>query len=168
MKIVSDYPEVATLEDHLLSITAAIEAFEPQRVAVDSLSALERVATPDAFRKFAVSLSAYLKHHGITSLLTSTTPTFLGGASHTEAHLSTVTDLIILLRHTEIGGELRRGLTVLKMRGSRHDHDVREFTVDATGMHLGTPYERTFGITSDIGILRPSTLDEASTDADEP
>lgn len=169
LKIVSAYPEVATLEDHLLAITATIEAFAPQRIAVDSLSALERVATPDAFRKFAVSLSAYLKHHRITSLLTSTTPTFLGGASHTEAHLSTVTDLIILLRHTEIGGELRRGLTVLKMRGSRHDHDVREFTVDATGMHLGRAYERAFGITTDSSVLPRNVLADrkAEAEADE-
>jgi len=160
LKIVSSYPEVATLEGHLLSISAAIEAFAPQRIALDSLSALQRVATRDGFRKFAVSLSAYLKHNGITSLMTSTTPTFLGGASHTEAHLSTITDLIILLRHTEFGGELRRGLTVLKMRGSRHDHDVREFTVNETGMHLGLPYERPFGITKDSEALRPSTLAE--------
>ncbi len=167
LKIVSDYPEVATLEDHLLAITAEIETFKPQRIAIDSLSALERVATPDSFRKFAVSLSAYLKHHQVTSLLTSTTPTFLGGASPNEASLSTVTDLIILLRHTEIGGELRRGLTVLKMRGSRHDHDVREFTVAENGMTLGAPYETPFGLTKEIGVLRPSTLDEAEAEADE-
>ncbi|MDZ7706876.1 MAG: circadian clock protein KaiC [Trueperaceae bacterium] len=167
LKVVSDYPEVATLEDHLLAITAEVETFKPQRIAIDSLSALERVATPDSFRKFAVSLSAYLKHHGITSLLTSTTPTFLGGASPNEAHLSTVTDLIILLRHTEIGGELRRGLTVLKMRGSRHDHGVREFTVDENGMTLGAPYETPFGLTKEIGVLRPSTLDVTDAEVDE-
>lgn len=166
LKIVSDYPEVATLEDHLVVITSAIEAFAPQRVAVDSLSALERVAAPGAFRKFAVSLSAYLKHHGITSLLTSTTPTFLGGASHNEADLSTVTDLIMLLRHIEIGGELRRGLTVLKMRGSRHDHDVREFTVDATGMRIGSSYERAFGITEGVAVLTRDTPGDPSTEAD--
>ncbi len=170
LDIVSDYPEVATLEDHLVAITSAIEAFGPQRVAVDSLSALERVATPDAFRKFAVSLSAYLKHHGITSLLTSTTPTFLGGASHTEAHLSTVTDLIILLRHVEVGGALQRGLTVLKMRGSRHDHDVRAFSVDAHGMHLGAPYDRTFGLLEDGPSAHPRTTPDGSRapEADEP
>ncbi|MDZ7707802.1 MAG: circadian clock protein KaiC [Trueperaceae bacterium] len=170
LRIVSDYPEVATLEDHLLAITTSIETFKPHRIAVDSLSALERVATPDAFRKFAVSLSNYLKHHGITSLLTTTTPSFLGGSSSNESHLSTVTDLIILLRHTEIGGELRRGLTVLKMRGSRHDHDVREFTVDRTGLNMGAPYQTSFGILKEIEVLQPSMLDDpsAQADSDEP
>ena len=98
LKIVAVYPEVATLEDHLVTISAHIEEFRPTRVAVDSLSALERVGTTDGFRKFIVSLCASFKHRGLTALMTSTTPTFLGGTSHTESHLSTVTDLIILLR----------------------------------------------------------------------
>lgn len=136
LRIVAVYPEVGTLEEHLVAISAEIEEFQPKRVAVDSLSALERVGTVDGFRKFVVSLSATFKDRALTALMTSTTPTFLGGASHSESHLSTVTDLIILLRHVEREGSLRRGLVVLKMRGSRHDKDVREFTVDSRGMHI--------------------------------
>lgn len=146
LRIVSVYPEVATLEDHLVTMAAAIDAFRPARVAIDSLSALERVGTADGFRKFSVSLSALLKRRGATALLTSTTPTFLGGASHTESHLSTVTDVIILLRHSEVAGALRRGLVVLKMRGSRHDKEVREFTVDGRGMHVGGALAQPLGL----------------------
>ena len=43
----------------------------------------------------------------------------MGGDSITETHISTLTDSIILLRYVEMFGEMRRGLTVLKMRGSR-------------------------------------------------
>jgi circadian clock protein KaiC len=136
LKIIAVYPEVATLEDHLVAISSQIEEYRPQRIAVDSLSALERVGTTDGFRKFIVSLAASFKHRGLTAMMTSTTPTFLGGASHSESHLSTVTDLIILLRHSEVAGALRRGLVVLKMRGSRHDKEFREFTVDSLGMHI--------------------------------
>ncbi len=146
LKIVTAYPEVATLEDHLVSITAAVRDFDPARIAVDSLSALERVASVQGFRKFAVSLTAFFKQRGVAALLTSTTPTFLGGASHTESHLSTVTDLIILLRHLEVRGALRRGLVVLKMRGSHHAKEVREFTVDGRGMHLGDPLQNDSGL----------------------
>lgn len=146
LKIVAVYPEVSTLEDHLVTLRNLIEEFRPTRIAVDSLSALERVGSVDGFRKFVVSLCAFIKHRGLTAMLTSTTPTFLGGASHSESHLSTVTDLIILLRHTEVAGALRRGMVVLKMRGSRHDKDVREFTVDSQGMHVGVPFSEPFGL----------------------
>jgi circadian clock protein KaiC len=156
LKIVAVYPEVATLEEHLVTLTRLIDEYQPTRVAVDSLSALERVGTVDGFRKFVVSLCAFIKHRGLTAMLTSTTPTFLGGASHTESHLSTVTDLIILLRHSEMAGALRRGLVVLKMRGSSHDKDVREFTVDASGMHVGAPYSEPAGV---ITASAPATID---------
>jgi circadian clock protein KaiC len=146
LRVVSVYPEVATLEDHLVEISAHVEEFRPTRVAVDSLSALERVGTVEGFQKFIVGLSAFVKHRVVTTMLTSTTPTFLGGASHTESHLSTVTDMIILLRHSDVGGTLQRGLVVLKMRGSRHDKDVRQFTVDALGMHVGPALGQPLGL----------------------
>jgi len=43
---------------------------------------------------------------------------------------------------------MRRGLTVLKMRGSRHDKDIREYTIDGTGMHIGNPFRDITGIIS--------------------
>ena len=33
-------------------------------------------------------------------------------------------------------GEMRRGLTVIKMRGSWHEKEIREFIVDNKGMHI--------------------------------
>ena len=52
----------------------------------------------------------------------------------------------MLLRYVEMFGEVRRGLTVLKMRGSKHDHDIREFRIDGDGMHIGEPFRAVAGI----------------------
>ena len=41
---------------------------------------------------------------------------------------------------------MRRGLTVLKMRGSMHDKDIREFSIDGEGMHIGKPFRNVTGI----------------------
>jgi circadian clock protein KaiC len=43
---------------------------------------------------------------------------------------------------------MRRGLAVLKMRGSMHDKDIREFSIDADGMHIGKPFRNVTGILS--------------------
>jgi circadian clock protein KaiC len=146
LKVVCVYPETAGLEDHLLSMRNAIQAYQPNRVAVDSLSALERVGTAKGFREFVIGLTSFIKHQEIAGLFTSTTPTLLGGTSVTETHISTITDSIILLRYVELYGEMRRGLTVLKMRGSMHDKDIREFTIDGSGMHIGKPFRNIVGI----------------------
>ena len=148
LKVVTDYPEIMPLEDHLIRMKRIIEEFRPNRVAIDSLSALERVSGSRSFREFVIGLTAFVKHQEMVGLFTSTTPNLLGGTSITEAHISTICDSIILLRYVEIFGEMRRGLTVLKMRGSMHDKDIREFAIDGSGMHLGRSFRNVAGIIS--------------------
>jgi circadian clock protein KaiC len=142
------YPEAMPLEDHLLRVKDLIEQFKPARVAVDSLSALERVSTPRSFREFVIDLTSFIKEREIAGLFTATTPTLLGGESVTESHISTITDSIILLRYVELYGEMRRGLTVLKMRGSPHHKEIREFSIDSVGMHIGNAFRNVTGILS--------------------
>lgn len=148
LKVVCEYPEVNSLEDHLIIMKKAMEEFKPNRIAVDSLSALERVAPIKAFREFVISLTSFIKHQEITGFFTSTTTSLMGGTSITEAHISTITDSIILLRYVEMYGEMRRGITVLKMRGSAHDKEIREFSIDGKGMHIGKPFNNITGILS--------------------
>jgi circadian clock protein KaiC len=148
LKVVCKYPEVASLEDHLIQIKDAIDEFQPARVAIDSLSAVERISTVKGFREFIISVTSFIKHKEIAGLFTSSTPTLTGGSSVTETHISTLTDSIILLRYVEMFGEMRRGITVLKMRGSMHDKQIREFQIDETGMHVGKPFTNVVGILS--------------------
>ncbi len=135
LRIICRYPEVMGLEDHLLQMKRDIKDFNPSRVAVDSMSAFERVSTIKSFREFVIGITSFIKHQEITGLFTNTTSMPLGGESITETHISTITDTIILLRYVELQGEMRRGLTVLKMRGTWHDKQIREYTIDNKGMH---------------------------------
>jgi circadian clock protein KaiC len=148
VRLVCDYPEVIGLEDWLIRIKMMVEEFKPKRVALDSLSALERSGSIKAFREFVIGLTSFIKEKEITGLFTSTTPALLGGTSITESHISTLTDSIILLRYVETFGQMKRGLTVLKMRGSLHDKEIREFTIDGHGMHMGRPFRHVTGVLS--------------------
>ncbi len=148
LRVVCEYPEVCSLEDHLIQIKKILDEFGPQRVAIDSLSALERVSTVKSFREFAIGLTSYIKDRNVAGLFTATSSSLLGGSSITETHISTLTDSIILLRYVEMYGEMRRGITVLKMRGSSHDKDIREFTIDSNGMHIGKTFRTITGILS--------------------
>jgi circadian clock protein KaiC len=154
------YPETASLEDHLITIKDLVDEFKPNRVAFDSLSALERVGTIKSFREFVIGITSFIKHQEIAGLFTATTPTLTGGASVTEAHISTLTDSIILLRYVEMNGEMRRALTVLKMRGSMHNKDICEFNIDQQGMHIGRPFRNVIGIlTGNPHISTPSEME---------
>ena len=146
LRVESEYPEIQSLEDHLLVIRNVLDDFKPQRVAVDSLSALEHISNVRGFRQFMMGLTAMLKERNITALFTATTPTLLGGESITVSHISTLTDSIILLRYVEVFGEIKRGITVLKMRGSRHEKLIREIAIDHEGMHILAPFHEVEGI----------------------
>src|SRR5687768_11807442 len=95
----------------------------------------------------------------MAGLFTATTPTLLGGTSATEAHISTICDSIILLRYVEMFGEMRRGITVLKMRGSPHDKNIREFNIDGAGMHIQGPFRTLSGILGGIPTQMIGTPD---------
>jgi circadian clock protein KaiC len=140
LRILCEYPEVMGPEDHLIAIKKEIKAFKPKRIAIDSLSAMERVLTLKSFREFVLNLTSYVKQREVAALCTSTTKTLLGGESITEAHISTLTDAIVILRYVEMHGEMRRGLTVIKMRGSWHEKEIREYVIDGRGMHLKEPF----------------------------
>lgn len=140
LRVICQYPEAMGLEDHLLLIQREIETFRPQRLIMDSVSAMERVGPVRYFREFVIGLTSYAKQEEVCSLFTSTTPKLSGGDSITEAHISTITDAIILLRYVEINGVLRRGVAVIKMRGSQHDKQIHEFTIDDQGLHIGAPF----------------------------
>jgi circadian clock protein KaiC len=148
LRVVCDYPDVSGLEDWLVTIQNIINDFKPKRVALDSLSALENVGTIKAFREFVIGLTSFIKHKEITGMFTSTTGSLMGGDSITESHISTLTDSIVLLRYVEMFGEMKRGLTVLKMRGSAHDKAIREFTIGKGGMQMGRAFRNVTGILS--------------------
>ncbi|HZZ78928.1 MAG TPA: circadian clock protein KaiC [Gemmataceae bacterium] len=141
LKVICLYPEAQGLPDHLLTIQTLVDEFEPSRIAIDSLSALERVAHDTGFREFLISITSFIKKREIAGLCTATSKSLVGGQSASEQHISTLTDSIILLRYIQEQQMMHRGLMVLKMRGSEHAKEIRRFTIDGAGMHFGEPFD---------------------------
>ncbi|MGI0491992.1 circadian clock protein KaiC [Alkalinema pantanalense CENA528] len=136
LKIICAYPESAGLEDHLQIIKSEIAEFKPTRIAIDSLSALARGVSNNAFRQFVIGVTGFAKQEEITGFFTNTTDQFMGSHSITDSHISTITDTIIMLQYVEIRGEMSRALNVFKMRGSWHDKGIREYTISAQGPEI--------------------------------
>lgn len=99
----------------------------------------------------------------MAAFFTTTTETIMGETSITGGLISTITDAIILLRYVEVPSEVRRGLTVLKMRGSRHDKRFREFTIDDDGMHIGAPFRGNGGVLTGRPLLHEMPENETGT-----
>jgi circadian clock protein KaiC len=152
LRIVAEAPEAASLEDHLLRMKAVITEFRPQRVAIDSLTALQRISTVKSFREYLLGLTFHIKANAMLGLVTTTVGDPPGALSLGDLHVSTISDTILVLQYVPVGAEIRRGINVLKMRGSDHDKAVREYTITDHGMHIGEPFP------ADIAVTVPQAL----------
>lgn len=139
--ILADPPEAMPLEDHLHRIKATVDTFNPTRVAIDSLTALERISTVASFRAYVLGLAFYLKRRGITGFLTAAAADGGSPLTLTDLHVSTITDTILVLQYVAVESRLSRGINVLKMRGSDHDKALREYRITDQGLRIGNAFE---------------------------
>lgn len=70
LHIASLYPVVASLDDHLVEIRDLVERLRPTRLTIDSLSALERLGSPQGYRDFVISITSFIRTVGLASVMT--------------------------------------------------------------------------------------------------
>ncbi|MGH3309645.1 MAG: circadian clock protein KaiC [Streptomyces sp.] len=142
LRVVCDYPEVASLEDYFIRIRRAVMDFEPERLVIDTLSALERICTPRALLDLVIALGAVVRERRITTLFTSA-PTSRFTPAQTPSiarEVASLADVTIALRYFQTAGTIQRTVAVVQNRASAHDETVRQVSIDADGMHIGAPF----------------------------
>lgn len=140
LRIVAEAPEGASLEDHLQRMKSSIEAFAPDRVAIDSVTALQRISTVRSFREYVLGITFSVKARSLAGMVTATTSD-VRREETSDLHVSSISDVITLLHYVPVGGRMERGVQVLKMRGSDHDKSIRRFRITGSGMELGEPFD---------------------------
>ncbi|AXR78272.1 Circadian clock protein KaiC [Natrarchaeobaculum sulfurireducens] len=91
-------------------------------------------------------LIRYLKSRDVTVLLLDETEQVTGMPSASSANISYIADNILLLNYIEQGGELRKGIGVLKKRASDFERTMREFQITSDGIVVGEPLTDVEGI----------------------
>lgn len=66
-----------------------------------------------------------------------------------------LTDAIIVERYIEIDSCLKRVLAVVKVRGSAHSNELREFEISEAGILIGHPVSRYEGLLSGRPVHAP-------------
>jgi circadian clock protein KaiC len=64
----------------------------------------------------------------------------------TPLDISYLSDSVLMLRYFEVGGTVRRALSVVKKRSGNHEHTIREFLLSERGISLGPPLTNFSGI----------------------
>jgi circadian clock protein KaiC len=151
LKVIMTSPEVSRLDVESVGgmIETSVSRMGARRVLVDSITHFERLTQdPVELRSLEYSFINGLKREGLTSLLTRESPTLLGEASYEDSNVAFVVDSYMLLRYVEIESTIHRALLVLKMRGSDHAKDIRQFEITEKGVEVRSKFEGREGIMS--------------------
>jgi circadian clock protein KaiC len=160
LRIIMSSPEVTKAD--LENIGGRIEKLTyetgARRILVDSLSHFERLSSdPVELRSIMYSFINALKREGMTSVLTRESPALLGEATSVDEDVAFVADSYVLLRYVEIDSTVRKALLVLKLRGSDHAKDIRQFSIGDRGIEVQDKFVGREGIMS--GSPRISEVD---------
>jgi circadian clock protein KaiC len=84
-------------------------------------------------------LLSYLSHQGVITILVVAQAGMVGPDMAAPVDISYLADAVILLRHFEANGRVRRALSMLKKRGGVHETAIREIIFGPQGMKVGEP-----------------------------
>jgi circadian clock protein KaiC len=127
-------------DEVLWLLMAEIRKLGAKRVVIDSLSGFELAVAPtfrDDFRESLARMVTTLTSAGVTLLMTCELEDRYGDLRFSPYGTAFMTDSIIVQRYIEVESRLRRLMAVVKVRGSNHSHELREFVIDETGIMIG-------------------------------
>jgi circadian clock protein KaiC len=132
------------LDGHIAEL---VEGMGAKRILVDSVSHFERLTEdPQTLRRIETDLVHALKREGLTSILLKENPHVLGGWDRGDNRVAFIADALVLLRYIELESEIKRGVVVLKLRGSDHDKEIRQYTIKPGGLEVGEVFTGVAGL----------------------
>lgn len=157
-----------SVDETMQEILDAVKRTHAKRLVIDSLVGFEMALAPGFradFRESLYRMIAVLTGAGVTIVSTVEIEDSFTAFQFSHYAISFLTDDIIRLRYVEIDGQLRKVLVVVKMRGSNHSKDIREYVIDERGMVIIAPHRTNYArLTSGL----PDRVGERKDDAPEP
>ena len=140
---VSFRPPTENLLDKLgVQLLDIIRTHGARRLFLDGYDALRRAAARQSrVSRFLAALVNECRMRGVTLLYSvESTSSFGPEVRFPMKGISMVAENVLYLRQSELDGQLRRFVAVLKLRNSDHDRALRELSISSKGMEVTTAY----------------------------
>jgi len=131
-----------SIDEIVSHLIALIHQMKATRVVIDSLSGFELAVAPsfrEDFRESLFRMVAVLSNLGVTVLMTSELEDRYTDLRFSPYGSAFLTDAIIVQRYIEIESHLKRVLAIVKVRGSAHSNELRQFEINDEGISIGKP-----------------------------
>jgi circadian clock protein KaiC len=147
-----------SIDEIVQNLVEQIHRMKATRVVIDSLSGFELAVAPtfrEDFRESLFRMVAVLSGLGVTVLMTSELEDRYTDLRFSPYGSAFLTDAIIVQRYIEIESRLKRVLAVVKVRGSAHSNELRQFEITEAGIVIGDPVRDHEGLLSGRATLAP-------------
>jgi circadian clock protein KaiC len=140
-------PDELTIDEFTHGIRTQVESNGTEIVTIDGITGYERAFRDgDDPTHQLVKIGRYLRNMGVSGIVTNEVHQITGEFRATEQQVSHLADSIVVLRHVEYNGELRKVIGVLKMRTSDFENTLRTFRITPNGLSVGEPLSDLQGI----------------------
>ncbi len=129
-------PEALVPEEHLFRLLQRIEAFKPDHVIIDAVSAVQRMNTEQAAFDFLVRFVDACKDRQITCMMTNQLNSNHWQEDISGIGMSSIIDTVVVLSLAEVRGEMQRSVIVIKSRGTRHSHRRHTYAITDDGVRI--------------------------------
>jgi circadian clock protein KaiC len=138
LQIMFESPQELDIDAHYNRIIQRIEKHDIQRMVIDGMTSYSAaIGEVSVYRDFFHALVAFTKQRLMTAFFNYENPEFLGISSYMpDFPVNSIVDNLILMNLVEINNGLRRCISVVKSRGTKHSLDTREFTIGQGGISL--------------------------------
>lgn len=129
-----------SIDEIVQQLIALIKESKATRVVIDSLSGFELAVAPtfrEDFRESLFRMVSVLASLGVTVLMTSELEDRYTDLRFSPYGSAFLTDAIIVQRYVEVNSALTRVMAVIKVRGSAHSRDLRQYDITNEGIVIG-------------------------------
>ncbi len=149
-----------SLAEQLLEKIRA-DASPRRRLFIDGIEGFRAASVyPERMPRFLSAFTNQLRMYDVTALVTEELPLFHPDIDMPNPELANVVETVVLLRYVELGSQLHRLISIMKMRESRYDTSLREFRITDDGLEVAASFESAEAILT--GHARRSISDPAS------
>jgi len=130
-----------TVDEFTHRIRTEVEQKETEIVMIDGVSGYERAfhEMGDDPARELIKIGRYLRNMNVTGIIVNEVHQITGDFRATDHRVSHLADDIIVLRHVEYRGELKKVIGVLKKRTSAFESTLRTLEITDEGLAVGEP-----------------------------
>ena len=142
------------------AVREAVEERGVRLVVIDSLNGYMHAMPEEHFLTLQLhELLTYLGQMGVITMMVVAQHGFVG-PMQSPVDVSYLADSVVVLRHFEADGRLRKAISMVKRRTGKHESSIRELLIDAAGVHVGEALEDLRGLMTGVPSPNPDGKDE--------